>query len=62
MNADKKKGIYKDVDVLVNDYNETAKVLTNGNIRFKDRVVKGKFKDKNDAVLYMLRLGWFYGK
>lgn len=62
MDTKKKKSIYKDVDVLVNDYNETAKILTNGDVVFKSRTVKGQFKDKNDAVLYMLRLGWFYGK
>jgi hypothetical protein len=62
MNINKKMGIHKDIEVLVNDYNEKAKILTNGDIIFKDRKVKGKFKNKNDAMIYMLRLGWFYAK
>jgi len=62
MKKDKLIGIYKDVDVLVNDYNETAKILTNGDIIIKNRKIKGKFNDKNDAMIYMLRLGWYYGK
>jgi len=62
MKKDKLVSIPKEIDILVNDYNEKAKILNNGDVILKDRKIMGKFNDKNDAMIYMLRLGWYYGK
>ena len=57
---DRTVDIQKDVTLLYNQYNDLAEVYPNGDVVIKGKKYKNKFKNENDAVIYLLRLGWLY--
>jgi len=50
----------KDVMILSNEYNEMARIYENGDVIMNKRKIKGKFKNKQDAALYLMKLGYYY--
>ena len=50
-----------DVMVLYNEYNDMAKIYANGDVIMNKRKLTGKWKNKQDAALYFMKLGYYYG-
>lgn len=50
----------KDVMILYNEYNDMAKVYSNGDVIIGKRKIVGKFKNKHEATMYLMKLGWLY--
>jgi len=58
----KRNNYAEDVDLLINDYNDTAYMYSNGNVD----IIKGgnpksvNWPTKKEAALYLMKAGWKY--
>lgn len=57
---EKKSRIADDVMKLYNEYNEMAEVYMNGDVKIGKKMIKGKFRNQQDASIYLMKIGWLY--